>query len=35
MVNLLFLLDMIVEFRTTFYDLSTGDEVYNPKRSAI
>ena len=34
-VNLFFFFDMIVAFRTTFYDLVTGDEVYNPKRSAI
>lgn len=26
---------MIVAFRTTFYDLVTGDEVFSPKRSAI
>jgi hypothetical protein len=26
---------MIVAFRTTFYDVETGDEVYSPKRSAI
>jgi hypothetical protein len=34
-VNLFFFLDMLVAFRTTFYDLVTGDEVYNPKRSAM
>ena len=35
LVNIFFFLDMIVAFRTTFYDLVTGDEVFSPKRSAM
>ena len=32
-VDLLFLADIFVAFRTTFYDLETGDEEFNPKKT--
>jgi len=35
MVNVFFFIDMLVAFRTTFYDPITGEEIYSPKRSAI
>lgn len=34
LIDLIFLMDIIVNFRTTFYDIETGDEVFDPKRSA-
>lgn len=33
LIDTIFLLDIIVNFRTTFYDLETGDEVFDPKRT--
>jgi hypothetical protein len=33
-IDLCFILDIIVAFRTTFYDKETGDEVYDPRRTA-
>ena len=32
MIDLVFLGDIIVNFRTTFYDIETGDEVFDAKR---
>ena len=32
-IDLVFLLDIIVNFRTTFYDIETGDEVFDSKRT--
>jgi len=32
-IDLMFLLDIIVAFRTTFYDLETGDEIFDSKRT--
>lgn len=32
-IDLTFLMDIVVAFRTTFYDLETGDEVFDPKRT--
>lgn len=32
-IDLVFLLDIIVNFRTTFYDIETGDEVFDAKRT--
>jgi hypothetical protein len=31
-IDFVFLADIIVQFRTTFYDLDTGDEIYDTKR---
>lgn len=31
-IDLMFLCDIIISFRTSFYDMDTGDEVYEPKR---
>ena len=33
LIDLVFLLDIIVNFRTTFYDIETGDEVFDSKRT--
>ena len=33
MIDFVFLLDIIVNFRTTFYDIETGDEVFDSKRT--
>ena len=33
-IDLCFAVDILVAFRTTFYDPSTGDEVFDPKRIA-
>lgn len=33
LIDFVFLLDIIVNFRTTFYDIETGDEVFDPKRT--
>jgi len=33
LIDFVFLLDIIVNFRTTFYDIETGDEVFDSKRS--
>ena len=33
-IDLMFCCDIIVAFRTTFYDIETGDEVFDPKRTA-
>ena len=32
-IDLVFLMDIIVNFRTTFYDIETGDEVFDAKRT--
>ena len=32
-IDIAFALDILVAFRTTFYDLETGDEVFNSKRT--
>lgn len=34
-IDLVFLLDIIVNFRTTFYDIETGDEVFDSKRTGM
>ena len=34
LIDFVFLLDIIVNFRTTFYDIDTGDEVFDAKRIA-
>lgn len=34
LIDLSFVADIIVAFKTTFYDLETGDEIFNSKRSA-
>lgn len=34
-IDIAFGLDICVAFRTTFYDVDTGDEVWNGKRSAM
>jgi len=33
MIDFIFLLDIVVNFRTTFYDIETGDEVFDAKRT--
>lgn len=33
MIDFIFFLDIVVNFRTTFYDIETGDEVFDPKRT--
>ena len=33
LIDFVFLLDIIVNFRTTFYDIETGDEVFDSKRT--
>lgn len=33
LIDFFFLLDIIVNFRTTFYDIETGDEVFDSKRT--
>ena len=33
LIDLVFLMDIIVNFRTTFYDIETGDEVFDSKRT--
>ena len=33
-IDLCFAVDILVAFRTTFYDPTTGDEVFDPKRIA-
>ena len=35
MIDLMFLIDIILNFRTTFQSLTTGDEVTDPKEIAI
>lgn len=32
-IDFVFLLDIVVNFRTTFYDIETGDEVFDSKRT--
>lgn len=34
LIDFVFLLDIVVNFRTTFYDSETGDEVYDVKRTS-
>lgn len=33
-IDFMFLIDIFVSLRTTFYDLETGDEVFDPKRTS-
>ena len=33
LIDLAFALDILIAFRTTFYDIETGDEVFNSKRT--
>ena len=33
LIDLIFLIDIIVNFRTTFHDIETGDEVFDAKRT--
>ena len=33
LIDFIFFLDIIVNFRTSFYDIETGDEVFDPKRT--
>ena len=33
-IDLAFAADIMVAFRTTFYDLETGDEIFSTKRTA-
>lgn len=33
LIDFVFLLDIIVNLRTTFYDIETGDEVFDSKRT--
>ena len=32
-IDLCFVMDIAVSFRTSFYDQETGDEVFDPKRT--
>lgn len=32
-IDLAFFIDMVVNFRTTFYDIQTGDEIFDSKRT--
>lgn len=32
-IDLVFFMDIIINFRTTFYDIETGDEVFDSKRT--
>jgi Ion transport protein len=34
-IDLLFLLDILVAFRTTFFDIHSGEEVFESKKTAI
>lgn len=34
LIDLAFVADIVVAFRTSFYDLETGDEVFSAKRTA-
>ena len=34
LIDFIFLMDILVNFRTTFYDIETGDEVFDPKRTS-
>ena len=34
-IDFMFLLDIIINFRTTFYDLESGDEEFDPYKIAI
>ena len=34
LIDFVFLLDIIVNFRTTFYEIETGDEVFDARRTA-
>ena len=34
LIDLCFAIDILIAFRTTFYDSSTGDEIFDPKRIA-
>lgn len=34
-IDLFFLMDIIVNFRTTFYDIETGDEVFDARRTGL
>lgn len=31
LIDFVFLLDIVINFRTTFYDIETGDEVFDAK----
>ena len=33
LIDFVFLLDILVNFRTTFYDIETGDEVFEASRT--
>jgi hypothetical protein len=33
-IDLLFIVDIFVAFRTTFYDFETGDEIFAPQKTA-
>ncbi len=33
LIDFVFFLDIVVNFRTTFYDIETGDEVFDAKRT--
>lgn len=32
-IDFLFVLDIMVAFRTTYYDMETGDEIFDPKKT--
>lgn len=33
-IDILFIIDIIVAFRTTYYDFETGDEIFSPYKTA-
>lgn len=33
LIDFTFLMDIVANFRTTFYDIETGDEVFDPRRT--
>jgi hypothetical protein len=35
MIDMMFLSDIIVQFRTSFYDMETGEECFDTKRIGI
>jgi hypothetical protein len=32
-IDILFVVDIVVAFRTTFYDMETGDEIFDPRKT--
>lgn len=32
-IDILFVIDILVAFRTTFYDMETGDEIFDPRKT--